>query len=508
MNLAAAGDNKLNVLIATSEAVPFAKTGGLADVCGALPVELAKLGHRPSVIMPAYRQIRDAGEPIEPTGVEFNIAIGSKTVHGSLLRSRLPGSKVPIYFVEQSHYYDRSELYRVDGRDHKDNCERFVFFSRAVLETIRLLDLKIDVIHANDWQTGLIPAYLKIEYRGVPGYENLGTLFTVHNMSYQGLFWHWDMLLTGLDWKYFNWHQMEFFGSLNLLKTGLVFADRLSTVSPRYAEEIQSAPLGCGLEGVLQTRREVLSGIINGVDYDEWNPATDPHLAANYSVKDAAKGKAACKAALQAELGLAKQERTPLVAFIGRLVDQKGLDIITTVLRDWVQNPGLQWVVLGTGDAAYHDFFTNLAKRYPQSVAARLEFDDGLAHRIEAGADIFLMPSRYEPCGLNQLYSLKYGTIPVVRATGGLADTIVDASDEALAAGTATGFVLRDSSGLALAEALRRAIAAYERPEVWQDLVRTAMSQDWSWNESAKKYVDLYRKTIAQAAPSGRQRVR
>jgi len=500
--LATGADTKLKVLIATSEAVPFAKTGGLADVCGSLPIALARMGHKPALIMPAYRQVHEAGIPIEKTGIQFNIPIGSKTVTGTLLRSRMPDENVPIYFVEQNQYYDRSELYRVDGRDHKDNCERFVFFSRAVLETIKLLDLKVDLIHANDWQTGLIPAYLKIEYAGVPGYEHLATLFTIHNMSYQGLFWHWDMLLTGLDWKYFNWNQMEFFGSLNLLKTGLVFADRLSTVSPRYAEEIQSAPLGCGLEGVLTSRRDVLSGIINGADYRQWNPAADPHLAMQYTPASAAAGKAACKAALQAELGLAVEPRTPLVAIIGRLVDQKGIDLVTTVMRDWVQNQEVQWVVLGTGEPTYHEFLSNLAKRAPQKVAARLEFSNPLAHRIEAGADMFLMPSRYEPCGLNQLYSLKYGTVPIVRATGGLADTVTDYTDESAAAGTATGFAFREYGALALAETLRRACEVYARPEAWQRLVATGMRQDWSWTESAKKYVDLYRKTIAQAAPS------
>ena len=283
----------MNILIATSEAVPFAKTGGLADVCGALPIELEKLGHKPSLIMPAFRQIRQAGASIEPTGIDFEIPIGSKVVTGSLLRSHLPGSSVPVYFVEQDQYFDRPQLYREDDRDYRDNCERFVFFSRAVMESVRLLEMPVDLIHVNDWQTGLIPAYLKVEYRGVPLYERISTLITVHNISYQGLFWHWDMLLTGLDWKYFNWHQMEFFGNLNLLKTGLVFADRINTVSPRYAEEIQTAPLGCGLEGVLQQRRDAVSGIINGVDYTHWSPEVDPHIAVNYGPADFATGKPA-----------------------------------------------------------------------------------------------------------------------------------------------------------------------------------------------------------------------
>lgn len=489
----------MKILLATSEAVPFAKTGGLADVCGALPIEVARLGHEAAVIMPAYRQIRNAGLPIEPTGVSFDITIGNKIVPGSFLKGKLPDSNVPVYFVQQDQYFDRPELYGVEGKDFKDNCERFVFFSRAVVEAIELLKLQPDVVHCNDWQTGLIPAYLKLECAGLPGYEGIGKLFTIHNMAYQGIFWHWDMLLTGLDWKYFNWHQMEFFGNLNLLKTGLVFADRLNTVSQRYAEEIQSAPLGCNLEGVLQSRREVLSGIINGVDYDQWNPATDKNLAANYTADSVQTGKLACKSALQHELGLPEQPGTPLIALIGRLVDQKGVDLIAAVMRDWVQSHDAQWVVLGTGDPTYHDMFTGLAKRFPQRLAVRLEFSNPLAHRIEAGADIFLMPSRYEPCGLNQLYSLKYGTVPLVRSTGGLADSITDTNDETLANGTANGFSFKEYSALALAEKLKRACEAYNQPHVWLQLVRTGMEQDWSWAHSAREYVQLYQRTAAQA---------
>lgn len=488
----------MKILMATSEAVPFAKTGGLADVCGALPVELARLGHETTLILPAYRQVRAAGLPIEPTGVSFEIPIGNKSVRGSFSKSRLPNSSVDVYLVEQDDYYDRAGLYQENGEDYRDNCERFVFFSRAVLESVRLLDLHVDVLHANDWQTGLVPALLKIEYRGVPHYEHLGSLFTIHNMAYQGMFWHWDMLLTGLDWKYFNWQQMEYFGNLNLLKTGLIFADRLNTVSPRYAEEIQNAPLGCGLEGVLQQRRGVLSGIVNGVDYREWNPAADTSLPANYDADSFLTGKAACKAALQTELGLPVSSDVPLVAFIGRLTDQKGIDLLVATARDWVQTRDVQWVVLGTGEAKHQEQFAMLAERFPHKVATRLEFSNPLAHRIEAGADIFVMPSRYEPCGLNQLYSLKYGTVPVVRATGGLVDTVTDVSEAALADGTATGFVFREYSPLALTEALERACNTWRQKDVWKRLVHSGMTQDWSWSTSARKYVDLYRQTVSQ----------
>ena len=488
----------MNILLATSEAVPFAKTGGLADVSAALPVELARLGHRPVVMLPAYRRAKNCGQPIESTGVDVSVRIGSKTVEGLLLKSSLPGSDVPVYLVEQDDYYNRDDLYGIEGADFVDNCERFVFFCRAVLEAIRLLGLEVDILHANDWQTGLLPAYLKTEYRAVPGYEQIASLFTIHNLAYQGTFWHWDMLLTGLDWKYFNWHQMEFYGKLNLMKTGLVFADALNTVSPRYAEEIQSSPLGCGLEGVLQQRRDALSGIINGVDYSAWNPATDCHLPMNYDQRTVVEGKAACKAALQAELGLPVLPKTPLIALIGRLVDQKGLDLVAGAIQDLVRTIDAQWVILGTGDPKYHQLLSTLAERNPNRLVAKLSFSDPLAHRIEAGADLFLMPSRYEPCGLNQLYSLRYGTVPVVRATGGLADTIVDATRETLADGTATGFSFREYEVLALTETLRRAIDAYQQPPIWSQLIATGMRQDWSWARSAQQYVELYQKITAR----------
>ena len=488
----------MKVLLAASEAVPFAKTGGLADVLGALPGELERQGHEPVLILPAYRQARDCGRPIENTGINFTVPIGSKTVGGTLLRTSLPDSQAPVFLVRHDEYFDRSELYGAGGVDYIDNCERFVFFCRAVLETMRLLDLKVDILHAHDWQTGLLPAYLKTEFRGVPGYERVASLFTIHNLAYQGQFWHWDMLLTGLDWKYFNWHQMEFFGKLNLMKTGLVFADALNTVSPRYAEEIQSAPLGCGLEGVLQQRRDVLSGIINGVDYGLWNPATDKHLAKNYTPETWTDGKAACKAALQSQFGLPVQPRTPLLGFVGRLAEQKGIDLVASVMQDWVRTSDAQWVLLGTGEPKYEQLLATLAERYPQKVALKVGFSNALAHQIEAGADIFLMPSRYEPCGLNQLYSLKYGTVPVVRATGGLADTITDASRETLEEGKATGFSFRDYSPLALGETIGRACDAYAQTSVWSQLVRTGMKQDWSWARSAQEYVKLYQRIVAR----------
>ena len=487
----------MKTLIVASEVVPFAKTGGLADVCGALPVELARLGHEVAVILPAYRQALRCGRPIEPTGVSLEIPIGQKTVAGTLLKSSLAESDVPVYLVRQDEYYDRDQLYGDNGADYKDNCERFVFFCRAVMEAIRLLPLDLDLIHAHDWQAALTCALLKAEYAGVPGYEQLASLFTIHNLAYQGRFWHWDMLLTGLDWKYFNWRQMEFFGDLNLMKTGLVFADALSTVSPRYAQEIQTAEHGCGLEGVLRDRRSVLTGIVNGVDYAQWDPATDRHIAANYTPAAVQPGKGACKEALQKALGLPVNAAAPLVGFVGRLAAQKGLDLLELVIIDWLRTRDTQWAILGTGEPKYQELLERLADQFPNKVAVKIGFSNPLAHAIEAGADMFLMPSRYEPCGLNQLYSLKFGTVPIVRATGGLADTIVDATDDAIAGGVATGFSFEDYDAQSLSAALTRAHDTFrDRPQTWRQLMATGMRQDWSWTHSAEKYIDLYRQTI------------
>jgi starch synthase len=489
----------VKVVFATTEAVPFAKTGGLGDVCGSLPQELAKLGHEVTVVMPAFRQALECGRPIERMGVSFEVPIGRKMVGGTFLRSTLPGGEVPVYLVEHNAYYDRPELYCERGKDYKDNCERFAFFARAVLEAIAGLDLGTELVHAHDWTSALVPAYLKTEYCGVPPFDSLASVMTIHNIAYQGSFWHWDMELTGIDWKYFNWRQMEFYGNLNFLKSGIAFADMVSTVSPRYAREIQSPPLSCSLEGILSHRRSDLVGIINGVDYGVWNPETDPHLNGhNYGVQNVADGKRSCKAALQQEMGLPVVEGQPLVAMVGRMADQKGFDLVAEVIRQWAESSPIQWVILGTGDPKYQDLLTSLAYRHPDRVAVRIGFSNELAHRIEAGADIFLMPSRFEPCGLNQLYSLKYGTVPVVHATGGLADTITNLTDETLAAGTANGFSFNDYTPAALAGTLSWACETFHNRPVWEQLVRTGMQQDWSWTNSAREYSRLYEHAFAR----------
>ena len=490
----------MNILIASSEVVPFAKTGGLADVGGALPIELERLGHRPFVFMPGFRSVYTAGQPVEPLGVEFNIPIGSKISKGSLAKSVLPGSEVDVFIVQQPEYFERAELYREAGEDYPDNCERFVFFCRAVMESIHFLDLQVDVLHGNDWQAGLLAAYLALEYRRIPGFEKIASLLTIHNLAYQGNFSHWDMALTGLDWKHFNWQQMEFYGRLNLLKTGLVFADALNTVSPSYATEIQSSDLGCGLEGVLRHRAKDLSGIINGVDYDIWNPESDSRIAKNYDVTSWKEGKSECKKSLQKAMNLPESDG-PLVGLVGRLASQKGWHLIIEVMKTLVSRFDMQWTILGTGEPEYHRALKELAEAFPDKVGIELGFSDDLAHQIEAGSDIFLMPSQYEPCGLNQLYSLKYGTVPVVHATGGLADTIINLDQESQLQKTATGFSFYEYHADALLAALRRATDVYSHnPDLWQQIVTNGMQQDWSWSQSARAYISLYERLIDRKA--------
>jgi len=492
----------MRIVIASSEAVPFAKTGGLADVATALATALTELGHSVWLVLPHYPQAMSHGAKsngigVEPTGVHIEVPIGARHVSAGVLRARLPGSAVTVLLVDQPTYYDRPSLYTTGGSDYRDNCERFVFLSRAVTTLAQQLRLRPDIIHANDWQTALIPALLAIEGRGPNVTDTTASVFTIHNMAFQGLFWHWDMLLTGLDWKYFNLHQMEFYNQLNLLKTGLVFADMVTTVSPTYAREIQTPEFGYGLDSVLRSRRNDLVGILNGVDTKIWNSQTDPALPANFSIADVDEGKRACKRALQSEFGLPTAAEVPLFAMVTRLTDQKGLDLVAQA-ADRLFSKDVQLCVLGSGDAKYEGWLTELAKNLPQKVAVRIGFDDAMAHRIEAGADLFLMPSRFEPCGLNQMYSLIYGTVPIVRATGGLADSVVDANPQNLAHGTATGFAFTDYSADAMMQAIERALGLFSDKLEWIRLVRAGMNQDWSWRNSALQYVRVYERALAK----------
>lgn len=494
----------LKIVHVASEGVPFSKTGGLADVVGALPRALQRLGHDCCLFLPFHRSSCAAGVPIEDTGITLSAPVGGRLVAARLLQSRLPDSTVAVYLIDQPAYFDRDEFYQVGGEDYPDNCERFVFFQRAVLEAIPRLGMVPDVIHCNDWQSGLCPVYLKTCFPGVPEFSRTGTLFTVHNLAYQGLFPASEMFQTGLDTHLFNPRGVEFHGRLSFMKAGLVFADMLSTVSPTYALEIQTPTFGCGLDGLLRERRPDLRGIVNGIELDVWSPAREPMLDANYDRRTVKVGKPRCKAWLQKRFGLPERPRVPLFAQIGRLDPQKGWDLLAEV-SGWLLEKDVQLVVLGTGLPRYHRFLEELGRRHPGKVGVQLGFDDVLAHQIEAGADLFLMPSLYEPCGLNQLYSLAHGTLPVVRATGGIADTVTNLDPWTLGRGTANGFVFKEATAEALRDAVERALITWEERPIWEALVCNAMSADWSWDRSAREYLSLYREILRRVQPGSAQ---
>lgn len=488
----------MNIIYVSPEVVPFAKTGGLADVAGALPKCLSKLGHNVSVFMPLYKGVKNVLNPVQ-TNLSFEIQIHNNLNCGSIHKGFLPESKTPVYFINNEGYYGRDELYKdpKTGKDYADNCERFIFFSRCVLEAIKLLKLTPDIIHCNDWQSALIPVYLRTLYAAEPCFQKVRSVFTIHNLGYQGLFWHWDMKLTGLDWSLFNWKQLEFFGHLNFLKGGIVFSDVINTVSKKYAEEIQTTDdFGKGLESVLKERSKDLYGILNGIDYSVWDPAHDKLIPANYSINDL-KGKEACKKHLQQRFNL-PQKDVPILAMITRLDVQKGILLLADIF-DELMKLDLQFVLLGTGDREYETRFKDSAKKYPKQVGINIGFDNRLAHEIEAGADIFLMPSKYEPCGLNQLYSLRYGTVPLVRNTGGLADTVTDCTSTTLQNGKANGFSFDEFTSQALLKTITRAVTLYKDKSSWLKIMKNGMAQDWSWERSAKEYAKLYERALQKA---------
>ncbi|NDC53808.1 MAG: glycogen synthase GlgA [Planctomycetia bacterium] len=488
----------MRVLMVASEAAPFAKTGGLADVAGALPSALARLGCDVTLVVPAYREVFAKGLPVEPTGLSFEVPMGARRLEARIFGGRLPGDAARVYFVANDGCFDRPTLYG-GPRDYADNAERFIFFARAALEFAGREERPFDILHCHDWQAGLVPAYQKLVYRGWPMLAGARTVMTIHNMAYQGWFWHWDMLLTGFDWRYFNWRQMECHGQLNFLKTGLVFADAITTVSPTYAREIQQSPGGCGLDGVLAVRSDAITGIVNGIDTAAWDPATDPYLPRGYGPDDVVAGKRAARRSLAERLGREIAEDVPLVALVGRLVEQKGIDLVIEMLGRMAGGGRARFVILGTGSVDTEEALGRLAAEHPGVINVVIGFDEGLAHLLFAAADVVLVPSRYEPCGLTQLYALRYGAIPIVRATGGLVDTVVDATPESLGDGRASGFVFDAFDARALERALERALDAHGDRDLWDGLVRGAMARDWSWDTSAREYVRLFERV--RAAP-------
>lgn len=481
----------MRVLFATSEAHPLIKTGGLADVCGSLPPALKRLRNDVRMILPAYPQcLANAGKL--QSVARFQVAGFDEDIE--LLEGRLPGTRVPLYLVDSPLHFQRAgDPYRAsDGRDWQDNHLRYALFCRAIVQlALNRLDLNWapEVLHCNDWQTGLAPAFLS-QHSPRPA-----SLFTVHNLAYQGLFAPHAADELILPPEFWRMDALEFHGQISFIKGGLAFADRINTVSPTYAREIQTTQFGHGLDGLLHARSAHLSGIINGVDYRHWDPARDKHLPARYSSDDLS-GKAECKAALQKAFGLTPDPEKPLLVHVGRMVAQKGVDLILAACEPLLAKKSIQLVILGSGEKTLEAQARGMAARHTGIMGLKIGYDEALAHRIEAGGDMFLMPSRFEPCGLNQIYSLRYGTPPLVRHTGGLADTVTDTNSKTLAAGSATGFVFDAASDKALLNTIQRALEIYADTASWQQLVRTGMKQCFDWELSARTYHDLYKECI------------
>ena len=457
-----------------SEALPFAKTGGLADVLGALPHALAALGHQVDVMMPRYRGI-DRGTPL----TRVHVAIGGEWLETPVFADTTGG--VRMLFLDRPEYFDREALYGTGGDDYGDNPLRFGFLSAAAAEWVERGGVTYDVVHAHDWQAGLVPVLLRRAVR---------TVFTIHNLAYQGNFDPSWLPRLGLGWGLMHVDALEFWGRISYLKGGVMFSRTITTVSPRYAREIQTPELGFGFDGIIRARSADVVGILNGIDYHQWDPERDRYLPEPFSA-DRLDGKAAAKRAVLQQFGIVADAQAmgrPLVGMISRLVDQKGFDLIAA-LGDELPTLDASFILLGTGERRYEDLWLALAGRYPDRVAARIHFDEGLAHLIEAGADLFLMPSRFEPCGLNQMYSLRYGTLPLVRATGGLYDTVRNLDPRT---GEGTGFTFDEYSPRALLNTLRWALGVYRDRETWTGMQRAGMRQDFSWDASARQYVKVY----------------
>jgi starch synthase len=474
----------MKIVFAASECVPYSKTGGLADVVGALPKALAAAGHDLTVYIPRYRQTHLSGaQTIVPS---ITIPFDDRYRFCSIIDGG-KHDKVQFYFVEYPPYFDRDTLYGTAVCDFPDNAERFALFSRAVLEASKVLGVP-QVFHCHDWQTALIPVLLRTQYAEDPAFRATATVFTIHNMGYQGLFPPDTLPLLTLPWDLFTILKLEFFGNVNFLKGALVYADFVNTVSRKYAQEIQTAEFGFGLDGVLRERPSTVTGILNGADYDEWSPQTDKFIAAKYSPDDMS-GKIKCKQDLLNAFGLGDANLDlPVIGIVSRFAAQKGFDLIAQVM-DRLAQEDMIIVALGSGDKQYENMFLRMKKLFPRKIAAKIAYDNALAHKIEAGSDTFLMPSRYEPCGLNQMFSLKYGTVPIVRATGGLDDTIEQWEPRT---GKGTGFKFLEYSGEALLLTVKQAVRAFADKTTWKTLMRNGMNKDFSWGTSAKEYARVY----------------
>jgi starch synthase len=482
--------------------VPFCKTGGLADVLGALPDALAKQGMGVTVFIPFYRQVDIWAEksgnmlPIVIDRLPFFLP---GYTGEACVREFRESSGVRVLFIDLPSAYDRDQLYTEDGKDYPDNLSRFAILSKAVLEACKALEIRPEILHAHDWQGSMAVVYLKTHYQWDPFFKDTKSVLTIHNLGYQGRFPSGQFQAIDLPWDYFTPETLEYFGQVNVLKGGIMFADQVTTVSPTYAKEIQTTEHGAGLDGVLSARAHKLVGILNGVDYSIWDPRNDSFIPARFSPENL-QGKEKCRAELRKQVGLPAVQG-PLVGMISRLAEQKGFELVTEALPKLVKM-GAQFVILGTGEPRYHELLSQAQKKYPESVALKLEFSNQLAHLIEAGSDIFCMPSRYEPCGLNQLYSLRYGTVPVVTATGGLKDTVLNATPTRLKKNEATGFVMRDFTSGSLVSTMKKAVKMFrDEPAMWRKLMVKGMNQDFGWAAQAKVYMGLYRKLVKAPVP-------
>ncbi|MEW6002673.1 MAG: glycogen synthase GlgA [Nitrospirota bacterium] len=469
----------MKILIATSEAVPYIKTGGLADVAGSLIKEYQGLKKEAYLILPLYKKIKEL-PALSGMNVEINVAVGDRTIKGGIFTDQ-----PRVYFIECDEFFDREEPYGTSEGDYADNAARFVFFSKGILEACKALNLRPDIIHCNDWQTSLIPLYLRTLYKEDKVFSETATVFTIHNLGYQGLFPASDMPLTGLGWEFFNPEGIEFYGRVNFLKAGIIGADILTTVSNTYSKEILSKESGFGLEGVLQKRKTDLYGVLNGIDYNEWDPSKDKFIPHNFSIKDP-KGRIDCKSQLVKEVNLDAER--PLIGMVSRLSTQKGLDLVLRSI-DELLSLGVNLIILGKGDREFQIGLSGVVKKYKKRVSAAIGFEEALAHKIYAGSDFFLMPSRYEPCGLGQLISMRYGCIPIARRTGGPADTVEDFNP---LTSKGTGFLFSDFTPAAMLDSVKRALCVYTDRGKMQKIIREAMKMDFSWKKSAERYLELY----------------
>jgi starch synthase len=482
----------MNILFLSSEVAPYAKTGGLADVAGSLPGALKRLGINVSVGLPLYRTVREGSSLRQVVFKGLQVSLPGQTLSGNAQTTETEDG-VPVYFFEREDLFDRPNLYRTAEGDYYDNLERFAFFSRAALLFARATGMRFDLIHCHDWQTGLVPAHLSTSFRNDPFFSSTATLFTIHNIGYQGLFPREKLAACGLPPETYHPEGVEYWGSISLLKAGIVYSDAVTTVSPTYSREIQTSEFGLGMEGILRNKSAALYGILNGADYSVWDPATDPHIISNYD-PDHLSEKVVNKAALLRETGLdlALLER-PVLGITSRLSHQKGCDLLIPILEE-LSSMKMGVVILGEGEERYERSLKEAAERHRGNLSVTIGFDEALAHRIMAGADLFLVPSLYEPCGLTQMYALKYGTVPVVRATGGLEDTIEDFDSRNK---TGNGFKFRPYDAKALLAAIQRATDLYTDPATWENLMRKGMAADFSWKRSAEKYLELYQPLVA-----------